>query len=68
MDFLSVRLEQRTAPPKIGNVLTELSVLDEYRQKYGKSDFFYRCYVSLGWVAVGSLMVGGLYWFISLPK
>jgi hypothetical protein len=68
MDFLSVRLEQRTAPPKIGNVLTELSVLDEYRRKYGKSDFFYRFYVSIGWVALGCLMVGGLYWFFSLPK
>jgi hypothetical protein len=68
MDFLSMRLEQSTAPSTVSGVLPELSVLGEYRQKYGTSDFFYRCYVSIGWAALGCLMVGGLYWFFSLPK
>lgn len=64
MDFLSTRL----GPPTAVGFPDNLRVLDEYREKYGKSDFFYRCYVSIGWVRLGCLMVGGLYWFFSLPE
>jgi len=67
LDFLGTRVENKTARQTIGGILSDLSVLEEYRQKYGKSDFFYNFYVSTGWVALGSMMVGGLYWFLSLP-
>ena len=68
LNFLGARLGQSVAGAQTNGVLAELSVLGEYRQKYGKSDFFYRCYDSIGWAALGCLMVGGLYWFFSLPK
>jgi hypothetical protein len=67
LDFLSTRLEQRTARPGTGGVLNQLSVLEEYRREYGRSDSFHTLYVLIGWVALSSMMVGGLYWFFSLP-
>jgi hypothetical protein len=68
IEFLSARVEQGSRPLRSTGVLDEISALTEYRQKYGRSDFFYTLYVSIGWVGLGSLMIGGLYWFFSLPK
>jgi hypothetical protein len=68
MDFLTTRVDQTAARPNIGGVPNKIGVLREYREMYGKSDFFYRLYVSLGWVGLGSMMIGGLYWFLSLPS
>jgi hypothetical protein len=67
LDFLNSRLKTSAAGPKIDGVFNDLNILEEYRQSFGRSDFFYKLYVSIGWVALGSLMVGGLYWFFSLP-
>src|ERR1700728_1741960 len=66
IDFLGTRLVQRASVPKGPGVLAQLGVLEGYRRAYGKSDFFYRLYVSLGWLGLGSMIVGGLYWFLSL--
>jgi len=67
-DFLSDRLGQNTSEAGTHGVLNVVTVAKEYPLKFGKSDFFYRCFVGIGWVAACCLLVAGLYWFFSLPK